>query len=235
MLILGTFKGTVFIINAGEYRAGLERASELNIADGYLDGKYVIPLLIPGIVRTAGNESIRKVGHGFSNSTEYKFNGGLTFEIMPDGELYNYDSFASSNEKHELSNQVMGRYCGNINNQPFMIFTASPKAQAIVTNALNLTKVRDNVTPMDLVKFIAKQMNSDRYMNSYKTLYTIQHDKLLDSIKRVNDGETKPLVEVESCWDVEVIDDCNNLKVIAFDDVAALTYANAAMWQHHLP
>lgn len=233
MRLLGFYKDIVFIINAGDTRAGLERADTFNLADCYLDNKFVLPVLTPGIVRTSSIETTRLIGQGVNAAAKYAFNGVLTIEIEENSDINIYESFSSSSEKYELNNYVAKRYVGNINNLPVSIYTAIPSAQDIITNALNYYKLNQTTSFMDFIKFINKQMTSNRQFSDYRTVHYINTKTLMDSLKRVNTKESTSVVEASTIWDTLPL--FNNTVVnIELSDIAELNYSNATMWKHYL-
>lgn len=233
MRLLGFFKDEVFIIDAGDTRAGLERADTLNIADCYLDNKFVLPVLTPGIVRTAVMENVKLIGNGVSSSSKFSFNGILTVEVECCGDINIYESFASTSEKYEMNNYVAKRYNGDIRNKPVSIFSAIPSAQDIITNSLNYYKLNRNVSFDDFIKFTDKQMSSNRLFSDYRVLYHTKVELLLQSLKRVNSKESKVLDEISTIWSERQLFN-NKVVSIELNEIPELSYQNSAMWKHHL-
>lgn len=231
MIVAGIYKSCVFILNLGDYRGFLDRANHFNLADCFLDGKFVIPILQPGIVRTSEIENIRTLGMGVDVSTKYRFSTILTAEISPDGSLYVYDSFSSSDEKYELNNFIMKRYSGNVKNEPVAVFTSSSQAEAVLVNAHTKAKMENLLDPQAFVSYIIDMVHMDRFAGQYYTLYMLPVNELLHKLKEVNAGDIEPHLAVND-WVVR-----NNynepIHNLAYNELALFTFENVGQWQHY--
>lgn len=227
MIVAGFYNDHVYWVDASGSDAGMDCCHITSPSQFYFDDKVVLPIMLPGIMRTSKLKTIRSHGHGYGGSCGYRDPSNAVLEINSLAEVHWYQTFSSDNKRYEKDNMTMVRFLGMADADLKFGLCAYATSNASLTNCLNDTSISD------IDEFLYKlctQLYSTRHIRTTKTAWSIHVDNLVDSLEKVNIGEISR-AEAKALWTQRVY----NRVVIndnEFFDLPIFTFDATTTWSN---
>lgn len=186
MIVCGIYEDHVYLIDGSGIDAGMDCCHILNPAQFYFDDKVVLPLSMPGIVRTSKLKNMVSHGNGVSESCGYGDPSNATLEINSLSEVYNYQFVSSGKKGYEKQNLLIKRFLGFTDSGLSFGLASYNTSVAALTNVLNSNLV-GNISVF--VEELCNQLDTTRYLRKEKHAWYIKVTDLIDTLEKVNVGE----------------------------------------------
>lgn len=225
MIVCGIYKDHAFFVDGSGIDAGMECCHILNPSQFYLDDKVVMPLSLPGIIRTSKLKNILVHGNGYGPSCGYGDPSNGTLEINSLAEVHTYQFLSSDKKGYAKQNVLVKRFLGFTNSDLNFGMASYNTSTAALTNVLNT----DGIDSIEVfVQDLYTQLNCTRYLRLEKKAWYIPLTELINSLEYVNDG-TITRKEAAAMWQC-LQSPKSDVVELTMDEIPLFTFEETTIW-----